>query len=136
MNGPDLIKNVKALNLPLGQYIVVGGGILSVLGLRDSKDIDITVSGKVFESLKEQEWEETDGPEGRKKLVSKTVEVFQDFKCGDYRPETADLIANAQIIDGVPFLKLEELLKFKKILRREKDLKDISLIESYIAHKT
>jgi hypothetical protein len=42
------------------------------------------------------------------------------------------LIRNAEIIDGVPFIKLDELIKFKKALGRDKDKKDVELIEQYL----
>ena len=53
----------------------------------------------------------------------------------DYRPNTKNLLKNADIINGVPFLQLNELLKFKEALGREKDVKDIELINQYIRKK-
>jgi hypothetical protein len=42
------------------------------------------------------------------------------------------LIKDATVIDGVPYVQLEELLKWKKVAAREKDLKDIVLIEKFL----
>ena len=38
-----------------------------------------------------------------------------------------ELIRNAEVIDGVPFIRLNELIKFKNALGRDKDKKDIEL---------
>jgi hypothetical protein len=36
------------------------------------------------------------------------------------------------LINGLPFIKLEELIKFKTELGRSKDFDDIRLIEDYL----
>jgi len=35
----DIIEKIKNLDFPSGQYVVVGGGILVALGLREARDI-------------------------------------------------------------------------------------------------
>ena len=39
----DVIAEVKKLDLPLGQYVVIGSGIMAQLGLREANDVDIAV---------------------------------------------------------------------------------------------
>lgn len=51
---------------------------------------------------------------------------------GNYKPDTENLIKSAEIISGVPFLTLQELMKFKKALGREKDLQDIKLMKQHL----
>ncbi len=46
--------------------------------------------------------------------------------------DTPVLIENAEIIDGLAFVRLEEVLKWKKSRNKEKDQKDIELIENYL----
>lgn len=41
-------------------------------------------------------------------------------------------IENPLIIEGVSFVSLEEFVKWKKDLERDKDLKDVKLIEEYL----
>lgn len=43
-----------------------------------------------------------------------------------------ETIKSADIIDGIRFLNLELLKKFKQKLGREKDLKDIETIDKYL----
>jgi large subunit ribosomal protein L21 len=40
-------------------------------------------------------------------------------------------IKEANIINGISFMNLHELVKFKKALGREKDLVDVGLVEEY-----
>jgi len=42
------------------------------------------------------------------------------------------VIKTAFLIDGIPFMNTEELIKFKMAFGREKDFKDIELIKEYI----
>ena len=48
----NIFDQVKSLNLPLGKYVVVGGGVLAAHGIRDFKDIDILITEELFDELK------------------------------------------------------------------------------------
>lgn len=43
-----------------------------------------------------------------------------------------ELLKDADIIDGIAFLSLRNLRMFKLSSGREKDLKDVTLIDSYL----
>ncbi len=43
-----------------------------------------------------------------------------------------EVIASSDWIEGYPFVTLEDTLSWKRFLNREKDQKDIALIESYL----
>ena len=45
---------------------------------------------------------------------------------------SAGFIERAEIINGLPFMPLQELLDIKRIVGRGKDLADVELIESYL----
>ena len=47
----NIFENVKKLNLPLGKYLVLGGGVLAAHGLRNYHDIDILTTESIFEEL-------------------------------------------------------------------------------------
>ena len=49
-----------------------------------------------------------------------------------YSTSTQEAIDSATVIGGIPFMNLEELKKFKTALGREKDFRDIQLIEAYL----
>lgn len=46
-------------------------------------------------------------------------------------PTIADRIANAEIIEGLPFESLEHVLYYKRKMGREKDVRDVLIIEEW-----
>lgn len=131
----DIVEEVKKLGFPLGEYIVVGSGVLQAHGIREAKDIDIVATDYLCDQLKAAGWDEKPGKESGRALIKGNIEVMSDCKTGSYRPNTEDLIDAAEIIRGVPFMSLIELKKFKQALGREKDARDIELIDLYLEKK-
>ena len=52
---------------------------------------------------------------------------------GSYCPDRVQLIKDAQIINGVPFVRIEEVIACKKDYDRPKDREDIKNLEEYLA---
>lgn len=131
----DIYKKLKELNLPQGEYVVVGGAI-TAHNIRESEDLDILVMPKLYQQLKKQGFKACTCQEcidtSRILLSIKDVDILPNLILGDYIGDTRKLIAEADIIQGFPFIKLKELIKFKKVLAREKDFADIKLIEEYL----
>lgn len=126
-----IVERVKELNLPLGKYVVVGSGTLEALGMRSANDIDIAVVPELYRQLRATgEWEEE---ERYCKIFLKRdgIDIIPQLSWADYPTSTEEAIASAFIIDGIPFMNLDELKRFKKALGREKDKADIALIENY-----
>ena len=132
----NLIKNVKSLNLPLGQYIIAGSGALEALGLREAQDIDVAVIPNLYKKLRESgEWKE-ETHYGKVFLFKEGVTVFPTLDWEDFPVTAEEAIAAALMIEGVPFLNLKHLRQFKKALGREKDFKDIELIDEHERRRT
>lgn len=132
----NIFEEIRKLNLPLGEYIVLGSGVLGALRIREIGDIDLLVSERLFDELKDNGWGYGEIKiEGRmrKKLSKEYIEVYKDFWYGKEKPETMHMIAEAYMINGIPFLPLRKLLEIKSVLGREKDLRDIKLIEEYLS---
>ncbi len=113
----------------------MGSGILDALAIRDAEDIDLVVSESIFENLRSSGWQEDREflkKYGRRCLKMGNIEVYDNFNIGDYNLSLADIPFKTLSIRGVTFMSLEELLKFKRILNREKDQRDIELIENYL----
>ena len=134
----NAIDEVKKLDLPAGEYLVCGSGIMSALGIRECSDIDLLVTPSLFEELKRRGWDyhevEIDG-RSRPKLTYGPAEAYTELWYGNERVPGDALIAEAEIIDGVPFQPLHELLKMKRAMNREKDRRDIESIEKYLADR-
>lgn len=122
----DFKEHIASLKLPKGSFIVVGSGILGALGIRESSDIDLVVDEVVFRNFKDLGWDT--GLWGDKTVYQRGV-----FDIGnDWYGETAqDLLQRAQVIDDVPYLSLNEVYEWKKTKGREKDLRDIALIDDF-----
>lgn len=130
----SIINQVKALNLPLGQYVVVGSGAMSVHGIRPHKDIDLLVTPELYDELKRRGWQEEEKKPGFFVVHQGDVEASPAMiTVNDYRPDIYTVIDNADIIDGAAFMKLDELVLFKTALGREKDLHDLKLITAFLS---
>lgn len=133
----DIFTEVQSLDLPLGEYAVSGSGVLSAHGLRDFKDIDILISWKLFEELKKRGWKEKKNTWGSTVIEDGICEASPNILfAGTFRPNIQEIINNADIINNVAFVRLEDLLTFKKVLNRPKDVADIHLITNFLAKKS
>ncbi|MDB5166585.1 MAG: hypothetical protein JWM37_657 [Candidatus Saccharibacteria bacterium] len=107
--------------------MVVGSGIMSALGLRQSHDVDLIVSSEVFEKLKADGWQTGH-------IVDRPVIYKDNFDVGMYwAGQQLDYwLPKATWIGGVPYLPIEDVLEWKQQVGREKDAADIALIKSYL----
>ena len=127
----DIIKKIKKLDFPFGEYVVIGSSILAALGLRNASDIDVAVTPSLLRKLRETgNWKE-EIKWGKLFLVGDKIEIISRLNWEDYPTTTEEAIKTALVIDGVPFLNIEETILFKKALGREKDFKDIELLKRY-----
>ncbi|OGZ62787.1 MAG: hypothetical protein A2639_00375 [Candidatus Staskawiczbacteria bacterium RIFCSPHIGHO2_01_FULL_34_27] len=127
-----IFEKVKKLDLPPGEYVVIGAGILEALGIRNTHDVDIIVAQKLFEKLRESKIYKEEIRWNKIFLIGNQIEIGIKLDWENYSTTIKEAINTATIIDGVPFLNLEETIKFKKAMGREKDFKDIELIEKYL----
>lgn len=55
MNKEQLISKLEELNFPLGDYYLLSSGCLMLYGMREEiGDIDLCISDKLFDSIKEK----------------------------------------------------------------------------------
>lgn len=130
MDNKDLFQRVKELNLPAGKYALFGSAPLGIRGLKDCHDIDIVVMEDLWNEYKEKNWDIRTMPRGSQYLWNDEIELWKDWKPG--RWDIGKLIEESEIIDGLPFVRLERVLEWKKLSGREKDLKDIKTIEKFL----
>jgi hypothetical protein len=129
----NIAEEVKRLNLPSGEYSVVGSGALSIRGIRNHDDIDLIVTENLYEEMKTKGWEEKEKSDGLLHIYKNNTEVAKNFLHIDgFRLSTEEVIKNSDIIDDVSFMSLEDLITLKTAMGREKDLRDIALIKEYL----
>lgn len=126
----NIAQEIRKLNLKKGSYIVVGSGILGALGIRESNDIDLIVSKKTFDYFKSQGFNDDRWPD-QPTLSNGLFELGMHW----YGKELDELLSNAQYVEAIPYLSLDDVYDWKKKLGRDKDLRDLVLIDSYRSHR-
>lgn len=127
------IQKIKDLNLPSGKFAVFGSGPIAVRKIRDANDVDMIVTAELFEELKKNpDWHFIHlEKEGRitEKLVKDEFELYRDWYPGEW--DINKLISESEMIEGVPFVRLSDVIKYKEIRGWEKDKKDLELIKDF-----
>lgn len=130
-----LIERVQELNLPNGSYAVFGSGPMAVRGLREARDLDIVVTSELFQKLKAEGKYRAEALRDRHEAL-----IFADVSLYDsWAPDSWDidqLIREAEMIEGVPFVKLETVREWKEIRNQEKDRADIKIIDEFLAKQS
>jgi hypothetical protein len=128
---------VKALNLPLDQIIVIGSGILDQLGIRQASDIDLAASSDLMKKLSEEssDWSKKFGYNQRFYFVKDdgSAEVWDGWDFDGQAVSYDDLLDYAVEYGGVRFVDLKFLRKWKSWRGREKDVRDVELIDEWRA---
>lgn len=129
----ELFEKVKMIGLPAGAYAIFGSGPMAVRGLRDCKDIDLIVTDEIFEEYRNSSGWELKEMKGQEILANNGVEMANSWWPGEW--DIKRLIEDAEIIEGLPFVRLSEVLKWKKLAKRDKDMKDIEILEKYFKER-
>lgn len=125
MNKQEILENLKKYNLENQDFIIIGSAALVLQGLKEKcNDIDIATSLKcnnfLLKNFKCDIETEIDGYKIYiiDNIINFSTHYYEDFK--------------GNIIDGYSTQTIEEVLKLKKLLNREKDQNDIKLIIEYL----
>lgn len=130
-----LIEELDKLNLPKDQYAIVGSGPLAIRDLREAQDLDIVVTDSLWGKIAQQYPVEhtPDLPLDKIDISNISILGRGSSYCDDSIATVSEMIATADLIGGHRFLNLVILKKIKQKMGREKDLKDIELINNYLA---
>jgi hypothetical protein len=130
----NIVKEVRKLRLPASKYAVVGSGPLAIRNIRPAHDIDLIVTQDIYDKLKNLGWKEEYFPDTERPwvLFHGPFDVSTSWSVNEFKPLPRQLIKDADIIDGIPFARLEDVLQWKRTCGREKDLEDVKLIEEYL----
>ena len=130
----SIIDRVKTLGLPESEFIVIGSGVMDVLGLRESHDIDLVASKALFTQLALIGWEERK-QHGVDMLMRDDAEVWPSWYHLGHHHTLNELLRRSVEIKGVRFVSPDFLLEWKRAAHREKDLPDIKLLEEHLSGK-
>ena len=123
----DIKKAISQLSLPDGSFMVVGSGLLDTLGIRAAGDIDLLVSHDVFDNFKHQNYKIQQHKDGSDYISIGRFEIMADW----YGDNLETMRESAVYIDKIPYWSLESMREWKCDHAREKDVRDIALIDEY-----
>lgn len=131
MTNHKLFQEVKDMRLPEGTFVLFGSTPMGIRGIKESRDADILLTEDVWGVFaRDSSWERGEMTHGSAWLRKGNIELWKDWKPGQW--DVRQLIDEAEVIDGLPFVSLGRVLEWKKLSSREKDLKDIETIENFL----
>lgn len=122
MDRQEILRELDAFPYGRGEYWVVAGAAMVLYGIRGSTgDIDLGCTKRIADRL------EADGrlcgrqKNGKRRFrYGERFEIFEEW-----------LFDRTETVDGFRVISLEGLIEMKTALGREKDLRDLALIEEY-----
>ncbi len=117
------------LALPVGDWALFGSGPLLLRGWIDEvTDLDVLSRGPAWEKAREA-GELTTLPDGNPLIkIEPGITVGLTWTYGDF--DIDELIETAEIIHGVPCVRLEHIVSYKKLAARPRDRVHLAVIES------
>ena len=123
MKAEDIRRRLAELALDTNEYRINAGGALVLHGLREeTHDLDIWCTKKLGDALA-QRCDVQVLPDGTRRFVpAPDVEIYENMLPGE-----------TVFLNGIPVASLEDVLALKRQLNREKDRRDIAVLEAAIA---
>ena len=123
MNRFELLNLLESLKFDSNEYWLITGAAMVFYGFRkETGDLDLGCTSKLADELEAKGYPAEIMPEGTRKICpAPDVEIFENW-----------LYDQVEIIDSIPVISVKGLIAMKKSIGREKDLKDIQLIERYL----
>ena len=128
-----LFDQLRQLRLPPNNYAVFGSGPLAIRGIIPAcNDLDVLCNQPVWDIVRQ---------EGVMKFLPEydvTVVSFLDgaitfgteWGIGDFN--VAELIETAEMIEALPFVRIEYVVRYKTIRSSAKDLQHLSALQASI----
>ena len=127
----NLFDLLRSLELPIGDFAVFGSGPLIVRGIVEgTNDLDVVSRGAAWKRALSV-GEPASLPDGAQ-IVScfdGAVTIGMNWAYGDF--DINELIDTAEIINGLPFVRLKHVVRYKEIASRPKDLTHLGLLAEH-----
>ena len=124
MNKAEMTAKLKAFPYDPAEYWVITGGAMVLYGIREeSSDIDLGCTAKLADRLEREGYLYKVTDDGNRWFkLGEDIEVFENW-----------LFDKVDHVDGIPVISVQGLIEMKKDLGREKDFRDIALINDFLA---
>ena len=122
MKKEDILAKLEEFPYPRTDYWVITGGAMVLYGIREeTHDIDLGCTSALADRLASDGYAPQALSDGRRSFhIGADIEVFENWLDGTVEQH-----------DGVPVSSVDGLVAKKRRLGREKDLRDIRLIEEW-----
>ena len=124
MKKAEMIEKLKAFPYDPAEYWVITGGAMVLYGIREeSSDIDLGCTAGLANRLEQEGYLYKVTDDGNRWFkLGEDIEVFENW-----------LFDTVDHVNGIPVISVQGLIEMKKDLGREKDLRDIALINDFLA---
>lgn len=122
MKRPDIIERLRDFPYPRSEYWIITGGAMVLYGIREETgDVDMGCTSAMADCLEAEGHPSKRMANGNRSFqIGDEIEIFENWLCG-----------TVVRLDGIPVISIDGLVEIKRQLGREKDLRDIELIERY-----
>ena len=123
MNRNDIIEKLKMFPYDSKDYWVITGAAMVLYGIREvTHDIDMGCTADMADKLEKAGYLYKITSDGNRRFkIGDDIEVFENW-----------LFDKVVTVEGIPVISIKGLTEMKQRLGREKDKRDIRLIEEYI----
>lgn len=128
-----LIRRLTQLDLDRDNFVIFGSGPLFAHGIRRKiHDLDVVARGSAWRRVCEQGVSSAGKISGAPAMHfgGDQIQFFREWISTDWNSD--DLIDRAEIIEGLRFARLADVLAYKRMLMRSKDIMDIHAIAKLI----
>ena len=127
MNRQEIIAELRAFPYDRADYWVLTGGAMVLYGIRsETSDIDLGCSKALADRLEADGYLCGTRQNGKRRFrYGACIEIFEGW-----------LNDRIGTVDGVPVISIEGLIEMKRALGREKDRRDLALIEAFQQKQT
>lgn len=125
LNKHEILSKLKQLSLMPEQYCVMTGAAMVLYGMKpQTQDIDLGCTEKQFEELQKRGYLSQEKKGNLCILIEDSIEIYRNW-----------LPEKIVYIEGIPLADIDCIRDFKQHLGREKDIKDLVLIDEFLKHK-
>ena len=127
----SLLKRLRDLGLPKGCFAIFGSGPMGIRNIIDCNDLDVIVTKEVYSDMRKTGDWEIKKNEFCDYLERDGIEIYVSWHPSSW--DICRLIQEAEMIDGLPFVKLLKVVEWKTIFDRDKDSVHLKLINDFLS---
>ena len=144
-NRPEMFELLARIGMPQDQFAVFGSGPMFLHGIRspnELQDLDLIAVGEAWDKAIEYQVMRLHKPVKQNgdwgcfyvSMFEGLLEVWNGWGPGTW--DLQDLIDRAEVSDsGIRFVRLEDVVRWKNLMRRPKDIEHSALIRKYLSER-